>query len=752
MRKDMTDVYRPHACTEREALERLASEAELGHDRLSRARIDFDSSIHRRITLWVPDVVGQSQPPESAVGLDDGLARLLVNVTTATTGTSDPRRAAAPSDERLFITSRVSPEAIVATLRRLERFATPARVARLRSAAGAPGNPAANPAANDVWLLHVLVDRGRQSGFSGLEALGLFEAWQSLSAYESEGCRLFLTAGVSLPRDLLSPLWRLMSNDNAASLLALAPQGPRDERFYVLCRTERSSMASEPRDRPASAPEALRRGLAGAFSEGGSAPAERRARARVRESEGRSPSDKFERIALPPHAFVDSIEVGFALATSVRVSTLFHGVEPANLAQHLREQAPSRGYRLTLESTRAVEEAGRDLDRLRSQQAYLAQRVAYAESLHRPRPRLLRFTPRQLAALAHTIYSFAPDSLFSARPHIRYAFRATPQEPTGLHYLWVDPEAVRRAPDPLPLYDNAPPMRFWLDPTWGRHYHDEGGAAGCVFVPEHTALAPPLHTWIPGDMDEHLQRVFAQPSLPTEASDSDLSADAHRATAEAAQPRRRATASGGSYVYVLDREPGDTGALELTVFERDAFKPIDVSVNWLNDNITVADRLDVAELLRETAATARADLLATAASDAASAARRDFLRDAARTRERFMKDLDAVIRSINRCTFDVLQRAHLAIDGMRALDNDMDGLADIRERSKGIASVSDLLNGIDGVTRALRDRVSALEREVGEAIRQAEAQSEDEQRRVEAFIQSLETRRDRLRERLNHEN
>src|SRR5688572_33504945 len=109
-----------HACTEREALERLVSEAELGHDRLSRVRIDFDSSIHRRITLWVPDVVGQSQPPGSAVGLDEGLARLLVNVTTATTATVDPRRAAAPSDERLFITSRVSADAIVATLRRLE--------------------------------------------------------------------------------------------------------------------------------------------------------------------------------------------------------------------------------------------------------------------------------------------------------------------------------------------------------------------------------------------------------------------------------------------------------------------------------------------------------------------------------------------------------------------------------------------------------------------------------------------------------
>jgi hypothetical protein len=673
----MADVYRPHACTEREALERLASEADLGQDRLSRVRIDFDSSIHRRITLWVPDLVGQAQPPQSAVGLDEGLARLLVN---ATTGTADRHRAAAPSDERLFITSRLSADAVVATLRRLERFATPARVAKLRSEAG----PAANPAAKDVWLLHVLVDHDRHSGFSGLEALGLFEHWHALSAYESEGCRLFLTAGVSLARDLLSPLWRLISNDNAASLLALAPQGPRDERFYVLCRTDDAVVS------------------------------------------GFSRTDGFERIVLPPHAFVDSREVGFALDVSVRVA-LFHGVEPKNLAQHLREQAPSRGYQLTLESTRAVEDAARDLDRLRSQQAYLAQRVAYAESLHRPRPRLLRFNRRQLAALAHTIYSFVPDSLFSARPHVRYAFRATPHEPTGLHYLWIDPEAVRRTPDPLPLYESSPPMRFWLDPTWGRHYHDEGGAAGCVFVPEHTALAPPLHTWIPGDMDEHLRRVFARPAASTESS----------------------AASAVGFVYVLDREPGDTGALELTVFGRNDFKPIDASVNWLNDNIIVADRLEVARHLRETAASARADLLATDAADAAAAARRDFVRDTARTRERFMKDLDAVISSINRCTFDVLQRAHLAIDGMKRLDDDMDSLANIRERSKGIASVSDLLNGIDGLTTALRDRVSALEHEVGEALRQAEAQSEDEQRRVEAFIESLEARRDDLLERLH---
>jgi hypothetical protein len=237
---------------------------------------------------------------------------------------------------------------------------------------------------------------------------------------------------------------------------------------------------------------------------------------------------------------------------------------------------------------------------------------------------------------------------------------------------------------------------------------------------------------MPGDMDEHLRRVFAQATSRTEAGRADL------------QPRGR----GGSSVYVLDREPGDSGALELTVLARDDFKPIDASVNWLNDNVIVADRLDVADLLRESASTVRADLLEADAADAASASRRDFLREAARTRERFMKDLDAVISSINRSTFEVLQRAHLTIDGMKGLDRDMESLSDIRGRSEGIASVSDLLNGLDGMTTTLKDRLSALERAVGEALRQAEAESEEEQRRVEAFIQSLEAKRADLLARL----
>ena len=89
---------------------------------------------------------------------------------------------------------------------------------------------------------------------------------------------------------------------------------------------------------------------------------------------------------------------------------------------------------------------------------------------------------------------------------------------------------------------------------------------------------------------------------------------------------------------------------------------------------------------------------------------------------------------------------------MKRLDDDLHGRAEFRERSTGIASVNELLNGVDGAATALRDRISALERQVGEALRQADAESAAEQQRVEAFIQSLETRRDELRARLQRVN
>jgi ABC-2 type transport system ATP-binding protein len=69
-----------------------------------------------------------------------------------------------------------------------------------------------------------------------------------------------------------------------------------DEASSAERRRERAQR-SDPHERPASAPEALRRGLAGAFSEGGSEPAKRLASERVGESEGRRPSVIFEEVS-----------------------------------------------------------------------------------------------------------------------------------------------------------------------------------------------------------------------------------------------------------------------------------------------------------------------------------------------------------------------------------------------------------------------------------------------------------------------
>jgi hypothetical protein len=681
----MADVYAPRACTEREALDLLTAEAARGDDRLAKARLEFDASVVRRVTLWLPDIVGQPEPPAAAVGLDAGLPRLLVN------RLPEPERAAAPGPERLFIARDIDPAVVVRAVRSLERFATPCRVAHL----GAHGG-------GDVWLLHVLVDRHRHSGYSALAQGGLFDAWDTLAGYGSDGCRVFLSEGVPLASELLHGLEQLLATSAAVDLLKLYPQGPRDEPFYIVHRTGAAATPGSDLD----------------FRSGTNLVPSRKSRSDP------AAGGAYALVTLPERAFVDSADVGCSAAASVAVSPLERAARPADLLKDLGDRSPGRGYRLDLVSARADEHGGRELEQLWSQQAYLSQRIAYAESLRRPRPVLLRFTGEQLPALAHTIYSFAPESLFSRRPRVRYGFEATRGEPAGRHYLLIEPDAVRRAPDPAALYRQSPAMKFWLDPSWGRYYFEEAGASAFVFVPEHTALVPPLHAWAPENMDEHLRCVFAKPWL--------------RANGLAERPD-------AAYLYILDQTGG---AIELSVLDRQAFQPIASSIRWLNDNLTMTDRVDVTKLVGDTAAGLVRDALAESAIADVPSTMRTFGREAARARERFLKDLDSVITSVNRSTFDVLQRAHLAIDAMKALDAEMEGLADIHERAQGIASIGELLSGIDTLTTLLADRVRELEVRVGETVRQADRQAEEEGRRVGELVQSLEAKRNELRARL----
>jgi hypothetical protein len=224
----MADVYKPHPCTEREALERLAAEARRGAHYLERARLQMDASEWRRVTLWTIDQVGQATTPADAVDLERALPRLLVNRSL------DSGATAIASDEYILIGGQLEPRSVVDVLRRLEAFATPARVSRLQTAAG-----------EDVWLVHLLVDPRRWSGFNGLKALGLFAGWSELRCYPADGLRVFVPADISVPDDLFqafSTMPRFSSSD-----------------FILRGPTTNVSTSSSGRHRPPSRPSCCRR-------------------------------------------------------------------------------------------------------------------------------------------------------------------------------------------------------------------------------------------------------------------------------------------------------------------------------------------------------------------------------------------------------------------------------------------------------------------------------------------------------------
>jgi hypothetical protein len=653
----MADVYKPHPCTEREALERLLAEARRGEPYLERARLQFDSSEWRRVTLWTIDQVGQTGVPSTAVNLEQGLPCLLMN------RTADPGGAAAPNDEYMFAGTHVDARATVDLLRRLEAYATPARVTRLETFEGV-----------DVWLVHVLVDERRWSGFNGLKSLGLFDGWNELKCYAADALRVFVPAALSVPADVFNAFFRLLAHESTVQLLGLHPQGPDDERFYIVKQADAG----------------------------------------------------FEALKLPARTFVDSREVGPSLDVTVAVTPLENGPALEDLMKDLAARAPMRGYRLRLAQTRVQRTPADELRQLRTEQAHVEQRIAYLESIRRPRPTLLRFGRRDLPALAHTIYSFAPDALFGTPPLVRYAFDATTSEETGFHYLLIEPDAVRQSADPIGLYENGRrPMTFWLDPSWGRYYHDEAGNRAYVFVPEHTALFPSLHTWMPKDMDAYLLRVLARPWLA----------------------RRGGRASSDqSYVYVLDRlsEKGDR--LELTVLEQKSFVPLGGALRWLSDNLTIADRVSVESLISGAADQVCGDALARDAIRAAPLSVAEFEQEATRTIKSFVDDLDRILTAVHAGTAVVLKRADEAIDEMKRLDAEMYQLVDIPERRRDVADLGDLLQQANSIASDMTDALDDLERNVAATLERARTIESDERNRVEALLASLkQTRQDLLR-------
>jgi hypothetical protein len=397
------------------------------------------------------------------------------------------------------------------------------------------------------------------------------------------------------------------------------------------------------------------------------------------------------------------------------------------LAQALDASAPDIGYRLRLRRSSYQANVEMELEKLRIKRAEVDQRIAHLESVAQQRPYLLRFGPGQLRALADTLYSFSVESLSGEEGGVRYAFRANRHAPAGFHYLLVGPQTVLRELDPLHLYGNEPPIRFWLDPSWARYYPDAGNVC-YVFVPEHTALSPSLHTWQTEDMDRHLRRM--------------LESRWQRETGERAFPQ-------GAY-YVFDAASPDGQDLNLTVLAPSDFGLPQARLHWISDNLTVSQGIPIERYLSGTAEALGWQRIANDAAGAAAAAQAAFQAAVRATREQFAAELSLMVREIKSGTENVILEIVRLIPELEKLDAKRAEVIDAKARAEsGIPALEDLITNLAARTGEFQDKLAAVEASMAAALVDAERLLEQDKQDMLALVKAQRLKRDALLEDLS---
>ena len=249
------------------------------------------------------------------------------------------------------------------------------------------------------------------------------------------------------------------------------------------------------------------------------------------------------------------------------------------LAEAIKHAKPYVGYSLELRDTKHI--GKNTLERLNEQKARIEYNIAYLQSIAAPQPVLMRFSQKQLPALAAEISSFPMQVIYDGG--IKYGFQATDKEPAGYHFILIDPgEAARIELDPFPLWQDlgVTHMRFRLDPFWARHYFESSGKGGAmVFVPEGSALYPPLHGWDRGSMNQYLRDTIRF-WFHTELEESTI-------------PERP--------IYIFDGQVQPKASIRVFLLDQDKMEPLHTRLGWLNDNLIIHQALEKEGLIKEMA-------------------------------------------------------------------------------------------------------------------------------------------------------
>jgi hypothetical protein len=383
-------------------------------------------------------------------------------------------------------------------------------------------------------------------------------------------------------------------------------------------------------------------------------------------------------------AFVDQIKVAPAAVGYIDLE-----VEPLQAdevaVQALRKAVasaePQVGYRLELRRSSYRRGSDREIRRLSERLADLRHRLSYARSLQRSYPRLLRFSQRQLPALADAIRCFPIQTLSEGL--VTYGFQASTSadgDTNGWHFLLFD-SADAKMKEPYPPWQwldlGSETRFFWLDPLWAEHSFDQG-TASLVFVPKGLSLFPTLHAWESEEIDNQLRKTVSEWFPASTERFGQLQ-----------QP-----------VYIFDGEPEST-SIHLQVLDRLEFKPLSETIGWINDHLVLHRSVTGAE-----------ELISTLARNATQRELADAMQNAAvESRQRFAETAQRVNQAI----------AAEAAELLEVMTSEVNAIA--KRCRQGEAQVSELVKAMQTMEEAVREAVAApdkVERAVASADQAAD--------------------------------
>lgn len=372
------------------------------------------------------------------------------------------------------------------------------------------------------------------------------------------------------------------------------------------------------------------------------------------------------------------------------------------LAEEIKQAEPEVGYKLELRQGYQKDDSDAKRIVIMEQLSELENQLAYLNGVSQPRPLLLRFTQSQLPALADAIRSFPASDV--GKGYIRYAFQATDINPGGWHYLWFDPSAIVMT-EPYPLWrwtslDHFH-MRFWLDPFWARYYIDVDQDC-LVFVPEGMTLFPALHSWDTENMSQYMRDMMAR-WFHGQASVPEL-------------PKYP--------IYIFDEDQNIEGNINIQVLDRDAFKPLDKQIGWLNDNLVVHNKIDIENYIRQMAGDISWMQLSENVANVRKKREAAFMEEAAVSNDKIADEFNqlttvfteeiARIKQESEISLDEIKKLHKQFRNLKTVFNEFQSTyAEIQTATEESKTLADTAAGkLKRLGQGIKNQVSAADKQM----------------------------------------